>query len=461
MALSARRLIAVPLLLAAWPLWAALGPRYGGELTVAVATLPALGEPSSAPGIAERTLGSLVHETLVRLEPGGAPAPALARTWSAGAEGREWTLSLAPQARFHDGSPVTAADAVRSLRRFLRSPSSAAERLAAQLAGGLPFREGSTSDLPGLAAPDPLHVVLRLVSPVPAPLAPLAAPGAAVTSASGAGAGPFAPGARTPRRLELSAFVDHVRGRPYLDHVALVALGDAEAAQAELDAGRAQVVLGGETEAGPAGVLLLVLDPARAPLQRAEARQSVVASIDTRALVEHLVPGGEPRTGLVPPRLLTPLEAATPVRGAVSGSLEIAVSRDVPAAVSQRVLACLSDLGLDARVRPLDPAQALAAPAAARLLWWSPEVAEPGLALREVAALLPGADRTALDAADRERDPDRRRALLHRADAALRASWALVPLASVPLPFHGRASVHGLRADQGGALLLEDAWREP
>jgi MarR-like DNA-binding transcriptional regulator SgrR of sgrS sRNA len=293
-------------------------------------------------------------------------------------------------------------------------------------------------------------------------LAPLAAPAAAITSGSGAGAGPFVPGARGPRRLDLSPFADHVRGRPYLDHVALVATGEADAAQAELDAGRAQVVLGGESDTRALGVLMLVLDPARAPLQRMEARQSVVASIDTRALVEHLVPGGDARTGLVPPLLLTPLEPPpAPARGTLSGAIEIAVSRDVPAAVSQRVLACFSDLGLDARVRPLDPAQALAAPAPARLLWWSPEVAEPLLALREAAALSPGADRAALDAAERERDPDRRRALLHRADAALRASWTLAPLAAVPLPFHARASVHGLRADPAGALLLEDAWREP
>jgi hypothetical protein len=139
----------------------------------------------------------------------------------------------------------------------------------------------------------------------------------------------------------------------------------------------------------------------------------------------------------------------------------MAVSRDVPAAVSQRVLACLSDLGLEARVSPLEPAQALAADAGARLLWWSPEVAEAGLALREAAALARGADRSALDAADRERDPDRRRALLHRADAALRASWTVAPLAAVPLPFHARGAVHGLRADLSGALVLEDAWREP
>ena len=462
MALSIRSVLASALVLGGGSLWAALGPRYGGELTVAVATLPALGEPAGSPGLAERTLGALVHETLVRVDPGGAPAPALARTWTAAAEGREWTLTLAPQARFHDGTAVTSADAVRSLRRFLRTPSAAADRLAGTLAGGRTFRDRSSQDLPGLTAPDATHVVLRLTAAVPTPLAPLAAPSAAITSDSGSAAGPFVPGSRGPRRLDLTPFSGHVRGRPYLDRVSLVALGDAAAAQAELDAGRAHVVLGGEADTAALGVLLLVLDPGHAPLQRAETRQSIVASIDGRSLVDHLVPGGEAHTGVVPPLLLTPLQPGpTPTRGPVSGSIEIAVSRDVPAAVSQRVLACLSDLGLDARVQPMEPGQALAASSGARLLWWSPEVAEAGLALREAALLAPGSDRAALDAADRERDPDRRRALLHRADAALRASWTLAPLAAVPLPFHARASVHGLRGDPSGAVVLEDAWREP
>lgn len=441
---------------------AALGPRYGGELTVAVVGLPEPLAPTSAAGLTERTLGALVHETLVHLEADGTPSPGLAKGWSGSSDGREWTLTLEPEARFHDGTPVGAADAVRSLRRFLRGPSAAAERLAATLAGGPAFRNATTGDLPGLSAPDGAHVVLRLTAPVPVPLAPLAAPSAAIVSATGAGAGPFVPGARAPRRLELTPFAAHVRGRPYLDRVTLIALGDRDAAQAELDTGRAQVVLGGEADAAPLAVLLLVLDPGRAPLDRAEARQALVASVDGRSLVDHLVPGGEARTALVPPMLLSPLAtSAAPARVPVKGSLDLAVSRDVPPPVSQRVLACFADLGLDARVQPMDPARLPAATAGARLLWWSPEVPEAGLALRELAALAPGADRQALDAADRERDPDRRRALLHRADAALRESWTLAPLAAVPLPFRARASVHGLRAAPGGALLLADAWREP
>ena len=98
MALS-RRLPAIVLLLGGAPLWAALGPRYGGELTIAVASLPALGDPSSAPGLAERTVGAMVHETLVRVEAGGTPSPALARMWSAAADARDEGADILIMAR--------------------------------------------------------------------------------------------------------------------------------------------------------------------------------------------------------------------------------------------------------------------------------------------------------------------------------------------------------------------------
>jgi hypothetical protein len=67
----------------------------------------------------------------------------------------------------------------------------------------------------------------------------------------------------------------------------------------------------------------------------------------------------------------------------------------------------------------------------------------------------------ALVAASRELDLDRRRAILHAAEAALRDQAKLIPVASVPVSFRARAGVHGLRVDLSGRLVLEDAWREP
>ncbi len=144
-------------------------------------------------------------------------------------------------------------------------------------------------------------------------------------------------------------------------------------------------------------------------------------------------------------------------------SVTLTVARDVPPLASQRVVAQLGEIGLAVRVVAESPARARAAASEARLLLFAPEVPEPELALAELAGLVstpPGAHATLQDAAV-ERDFDRRRALLHRAEAELRGDLALVPLALVPAAAAAGPGVHGLAGDAAGRLRLEDAWREP
>ena len=65
-------------------LHAALGPRYGGELKVGVLELPATTEPVAERGRFGLVTG-LVHETLVGVDEGGFPSPALTSGWSTAA----------------------------------------------------------------------------------------------------------------------------------------------------------------------------------------------------------------------------------------------------------------------------------------------------------------------------------------------------------------------------------------
>lgn len=209
------------------PALAALGPRYGGDLRVGVQHLPASTMPVVPSDAAERLLGGLVHETLLHIDRDGLPSAGLAEGWASAAGGREWTLTLRADARFHDDAPVTAEDAVRSLRRFLADRSAAAAHLAAGLEVG------------GLAAPDARHLVLRFGEPQALPLSPLASPAAALTSARGAGSGPFQPVLLIPgRRLALTAYPGHVRGRPYLDHIEVAQISEPQAPSADLRARR-------------------------------------------------------------------------------------------------------------------------------------------------------------------------------------------------------------------------------
>ncbi|NNH73500.1 ABC transporter substrate-binding protein [Nocardia uniformis] len=68
--------------------------------------------------------------------------PRLAITWQASDDLRTWRFTVAPEATFHDGRPVTSADIVYSLRRLRNTPSG-----ASRLPGIKP--ENITADGPG------------------------------------------------------------------------------------------------------------------------------------------------------------------------------------------------------------------------------------------------------------------------------------------------------------------------
>ena len=79
-------------------------------------------EPDAAQTEQEREITSLVFEPLVSIDPatlGPDLARSLAISVRSSERGRAWTYRLRPLVRFSDGSPLHAADVVRSLRRSL------------------------------------------------------------------------------------------------------------------------------------------------------------------------------------------------------------------------------------------------------------------------------------------------------------------------------------------------------
>jgi len=64
-----------------------------------------------------------VTETLLNASDDGQPRPALARRWRRSADGLVWHFELRPLARFHDGTPVTAAAVVSSLQTARTAPA--------------------------------------------------------------------------------------------------------------------------------------------------------------------------------------------------------------------------------------------------------------------------------------------------------------------------------------------------
>jgi ABC-type transport system substrate-binding protein len=372
----------------------------------------------------DKLLLGLSHETLVAIGPDGQPRPGLARSWTRAALGREWTLTLDEQARFHDDAPVTAAQAVRSIRRFLAGGTTAARRLSLAL------------EPDGVGASDAGAVVLRFREADARALVPLASLAAAVTGSRGVGCGPFVPTLAIPgSRLAFTAFGGHWRGRPYLDALAVVAVPEDARRHADLLAGRTDLAFGEPGLSEPASTLLLVLDATRAPFDKPAAREAVARAIDRAALVREYVAGGAVSLTPVPPSIGAGRIPHGLARGGgariASAPITLAVASDVAPALSQRVLAHLDALGLRASVSVLDPGAARLADSEARLFLFSPEVAEPELAFAEAMAL------------------------------ASREPATLLPLAAVPVAIGSRAGLHGARIDAAGRIALDDVWLDP
>ena len=102
------------------------GPTLPPEREPATYREGVLGRPISVTPLTARTrsdrvLVGLLFSGLVRLGPGATYEPDLAASWTVDDKGTTWTFRLRPDARWHDGRPVTAADVVFTANA-LRSP---------------------------------------------------------------------------------------------------------------------------------------------------------------------------------------------------------------------------------------------------------------------------------------------------------------------------------------------------
>jgi peptide/nickel transport system substrate-binding protein len=181
------------------PVTAATRPHYGGTLAVNLSTA----WTGIEPGEIHTALSLPIVETLVRLDARGSIEPDLAVAWQHDADFKRWRFSLRPKVTFHDGEPLTAANAVAPLLAALKK------------------KYGEVSLQAGGQA-----LVVQSDQAMPDILEQLALPGAAIFRKSDAnpliGTGPFRVTAWEPgRRLTVAAFEDYWGARPYLDSVSI------------------------------------------------------------------------------------------------------------------------------------------------------------------------------------------------------------------------------------------------
>jgi len=102
---------------------------YGGSQDIASI------DPSDRTDYSINAVMRQMYDRLFRFE-GGWPQPiepGLAQDWSASEDAREWTFQITDQAKFHDGTPLTAEDVAYSYQRTLRAQKQRASLLMGYL----------------------------------------------------------------------------------------------------------------------------------------------------------------------------------------------------------------------------------------------------------------------------------------------------------------------------------------
>jgi peptide/nickel transport system substrate-binding protein len=146
---------------------AADAPRRGGVLLCAIAAdAPSL-DPHQESTFATIEVVAPLYSTLLQIDPQNYPKVIgdLATEWKISPDGLTYTFKIHPGVRFHDGSPLTAADVKASYDKIIAPPP-----------GVRSVRKTAYSALAAVEAPDATTVVFKLKFPSASLLENLASP---------------------------------------------------------------------------------------------------------------------------------------------------------------------------------------------------------------------------------------------------------------------------------------------
>ena len=89
-------------------------PDVGGAYVEAITGQPKFLNPllAATTDYAAQSIDALIFAGLVKEDEAGQPRPDLAESWIISPDGRQYTFYLRPNARWHDGQPVTAEDVI-------------------------------------------------------------------------------------------------------------------------------------------------------------------------------------------------------------------------------------------------------------------------------------------------------------------------------------------------------------
>jgi oligopeptide transport system substrate-binding protein len=316
-------------------------PRTGGTLAIALLDPGSL-DPARAETLEDEIVVGNLFDGLTAIDPAGAVRPAVAASWTSDPGLRHWEFRLRPDARFADGSTVSAEDFKFAWERLAdpkaaprRSPATAA--LLAPVSGYRAFAAGRAEQIAGITAPDPATLRVDLdrpfadfpaavasveLSPLPRALVG-GDPAAYLTRPVGNGPFRLAGRVRAGRPLVLERNPAYWGATAHLDRVSVHLVPDELTAWLELQNGRvafapvptdqlaaAGAVYGLSSDGrgrpgllqGPALTVWQVgFDLRRRPASDPRWRQAFSLAIDRRRIAAAVGATVVPAAGLVPP----------------------------------------------------------------------------------------------------------------------------------------------------------------
>ncbi|MBI3658088.1 MAG: ABC transporter substrate-binding protein [Acidobacteria bacterium] len=495
---------------------------YGGVLRAALQAEVKTLDPVLANNLAEWQLSSLIFDRLVLYDAKGDLRPSLAVEWTSHNNATQWDFLLQKNAKFHDGSPLTAVDIKKSFERLiLNQKNPIGKFLAKRLKGAEDYLRGSGSDVAGLVIQNPRLLSFQTNTPQPAlpeilallpcSIVKLLPPNAGLENNGRRGlyellgSGPFTLAPRHEKgRILLRAFAEHFSGPPYLDRIEITAkkAGQSPAALFRLgkldlldlavaDRGSLEREKLGTLVVNPRSTSLLLGVNATLPLfKRVEAREAIARAIDRNIILRVLLKSdGQLATGIIPPELgdfaalrEKPIyqadlaERMFSANGATIGERTITVitrsQDDYAQPIAQRIAVNLRDLGLRAQAEPLSADEFDARRQSRKFDLFLDGFPMPALdsALNLRVFLMQYSDmmtpeRAAeadalISRAELLTDYDERNRLLYQAEKQLLDDYSVIPIFHLKSALLAGGNLANLWIDYLGILRLEDTWRK-
>jgi peptide/nickel transport system substrate-binding protein len=236
-----RRAAFIPLIALAFlsvvPAFAAAQARR--ELRVGVVGVPTVVDPAAAIDGATPLIARHIFDTLVTYRDGSTDVEAaLATRWSVSRDGLTWSFGLRDNARFHDGTPVTAHEVAMSFGRYLR-PEGETPPTAAWAA----MLRGAPGVIKDVRAADARTVHIVLSQPYAPLLTVLAHPALGVARRGTGenigrliGSGPYRVVDASAGRVALEAVPGHWTGPSRAERLVFLEVTTDDHAEAEFDA---------------------------------------------------------------------------------------------------------------------------------------------------------------------------------------------------------------------------------